>query len=95
MKIYGSYINSDSDTGFIVIKADRGDRLFYRSGPVGGRQILEVLGMPPIVMPTASEWIMLDFTSPKLPKSGFEIKLSDKGAGWGEWSAIAVSKSTK
>ena len=95
MRVYGSFINSDADTGSVSLRINRTDRLFYRSGPAGGHQVLEIPGIPPIVMPTVSEWRMLDFSGQDLPKGKFEIKFSDNGSGWGEWSAISVVKSSK
>jgi hypothetical protein len=38
-----------------------------------------------------SKWLLLNFSSPILPKE-FIVKFVDGGSGWGEWSAIGVSK---
>ncbi len=96
MKIYGSYINSDADVGSISLRIKRGDRVFYRSGPTGGHQILEVSGnaLPPVKLAVSTEWALLDFSSMILPDGDFIIKFSDNGADWGEWSAIAVKQSS-
>jgi len=92
LRIYGSHIRGDSDTGSISLRLKRGDRLLYRSGPTGGRQILEIAGQRPVVLPVAIDWVALDFSSPNLPDP-FVAKLTDKGDKWGEWSAIAVRDS--
>lgn len=92
MKVYGSHIKSDADMGAISLRIKRGDRIFYRSGPTGGRQILNVSGnvLPPSKLPKSTEWALLDFSSMILPDGDFIIKFSDNGADWGEWSAIAL-----
>ena len=95
MHVYGSHMNNgDGDVGSISLLIKRGDKLFYRSGPTGGKQILEIVGsdMPPVVLPVATEWIQHDFSSTRLPDGEFTIKLSDNGSGCGEWSAIAVKE---
>ncbi|MCY1285564.1 hypothetical protein D9M70_345110 [compost metagenome] len=92
LAVYGSVVNADSDIGSITLKIRRGDRLLYRSGPTSGHQILEIphSEYSPIVLPNAIEWKLLEFSDKNLPANEFLIKLSDKGTGWGEWSAIAV-----
>jgi hypothetical protein len=91
MVVLGSHRDSDADTGSLIVKMKRGDKLFYSSGPTDGRQIVEVLGAPQLVakLPVAIDWIQLDFSSGLLPAT-FELKFSDNGNGWGEWSAIAI-----
>ena len=91
MAVYGSFINSDRDTGTISLKLRRDDSFFYRSGPTGGSQILEFedADFPPYVLPIAEEWVKLEFWNEKMPIE-FVAHLSDKGSGWGEWSAIAL-----
>jgi hypothetical protein len=91
LKIVGSWRQSDADTGSIVVRVKRGDRLMYRSGPTGGRQLLQINDdlRSVSILPIAAEWIALDFSSNKFPDS-FNIKISDDGDGWGEWSAIAL-----
>jgi hypothetical protein len=51
MRIYGSFIHGDSDTGTFTITLHHGDRLFYRSGPTAGRQRLAMLGYPGLSRP--------------------------------------------
>lgn len=91
--VLGSLIHSDEDTGSIVLKIKRGDTILYRSGPTMGRQIAEVINQPQFTtyLPLSREWVLLKFSNPKLPEN-FELKLSDKGKNWGEWSAIGLAK---
>lgn len=90
MRVYGSFVSSDADRGTIVLRIKRGDKLFYRSGPTAGQQTIDINGTWTAVMPLAVDWILLDFSSDALPEGPFTVKLSDNGAGWGEWSAIAL-----
>lgn len=96
LQVYGSHIDSDANIGSISLRVKRGDRLFYRSGPKGGRQVLEISGsaIPPIKLPVAKAWALLDLNNALLPEGTFTVKFSDNGAGWGEWSAIAVRQSS-
>jgi len=91
MKVLGSFVDSDANTGSVTLQLQRGDRLFYRSGPSGGRQFVEVLdsALPPAVLPTAADWQLLSFTGARLPDR-FLVRFSDQGNGWGEWSALAL-----
>lgn len=92
LTIIGSFVHSDKDVGSIVLKVKQGNKLLYRSGPTGGRQFAQVIGFPHLKnnLPVASEWILLEFSSNLLPEE-FKIEFTDKGDGWGEWSAIALS----
>lgn len=96
MKVLGSLIDSDADVGSITLKMNRGDRLYYRSGPVSKRQTLEILdsSIKPIVLPISLEWQLLEFSSRDFPEV-FKAKFTDAGDAWGEWSAIAVKNSIK
>ncbi|WCM53069.1 hypothetical protein OH720_08670 [Pseudomonas sp. WJP1] len=91
LTVIGSWRQSDADTGSVVLRVKRGDKLLYRSGPTGGRQTLQVNDDPSTrsILPVATEWIALDFSGNKYPDN-FKIKVSDDGDGWGEWSAIAL-----
>lgn len=91
LKVFGSWRQSDADTGSIVLRVKRGDKLLYRSGPTDGRQFIEFNDDPSSVstLPVATEWGVLDFSNEKFPDS-FNIKISDDGDAWGEWSAIAL-----
>lgn len=96
LAVMGSWKQSDADTGFITLHIKRGDKLLYRSGPTGGRQMLEVNDDPKTIspLPVAVAWVALDFSDSKYPDS-FKIKISDAGDGWGEWSAIALKTEHK
>ncbi len=92
MSVYGTYIKGDLDKGSIELRVRPGDRLFYRSGPISGAQMLEIpVQNVSVVLPRAEKWIALEFNS-LLNPSGHDalIKITDKGSNWGEWSAIAV-----
>lgn len=93
MKIYGSYLHADSDTGALSLRVKRGERVFYRSGPRAGRQMLEFpgSGLSPVALPSRSSWSALIFSGTALPAGEFTVTLRDAGDGWGEWSAIAVA----
>jgi hypothetical protein len=89
--VLGSFMHSDADTGEISLHVRRGDKLLYRSGPKSGHQFIEIMGSPhlPLPLPTALDWTQLEFSAQTLPDE-FDVKFSDRGSGWGEWSAIAV-----
>ena len=93
MSVYGSFINGDSDVGKIDLKIRAGDKLFYRSGPTHGKQIIEI---PEIgasyVLPLMQNWGVLEFKGlpTRLGNQDILIRLIDNGFAWGEWSAIAV-----
>lgn len=92
IRVYGSYINGDADTGSVLIKVKPGQKIFYRSGPVGGRQFLEVNGDASsiIKMPTSLDWTVLDFSGLPENQGGTWLKFIDDGSSWGEWSAIGL-----
>jgi hypothetical protein len=88
LKILGSVINSDADTGAVRLTLKKGDTVLYRSGPTISHQKLKINGTV-YPLPLAIEWVMLEFSNPNLPIQ-FQAEFSDQGVGWGEWSAIAV-----
>lgn len=92
MTVIGSWVNSDADVGDMTLSLKKGDRIFYRSGPKGGRQLLEIEGtrQNPVVLPVAEEWVQIEFSGESVPNT-FQLKISDSGDGWGEWSAIAIN----
>jgi hypothetical protein len=92
MRVYGSFVHADTDTGAISLRVKRGDRLFYRSGPDGGRQIMALpgSGLADIRLPVRSNWAQLEFSGAALPEGEFTVTFTDAGDSWGEWSAIAV-----
>lgn len=87
----GSFVRGDVDTGAITLQLQRGDGLFYRSGPQTRRQRYRVDdgGRFAGSMPRAERWVAIVFDNPALPDT-FTLVLSDEGDGWGEWSAISV-----
>ena len=94
MMVYGSFIDGDKNTGSIEIVIKPSDKLFYRSGPVAGRQILQIPDKNiTLILPAAQKWTVLEFNG-LLNSNGREIliKITDNGSGWGEWSSIAVNK---
>jgi hypothetical protein len=97
VKVYGSYINGDVDMGSILIKVGRGQKIFYRSGPTGGRQLLQVNEDASLVtiLPTSLEWTLLDFSGLPENKEGTLLRFIDNGNSWGEWSAIGLSDGSK
>lgn len=90
LKIYGSFVRADSDTGTVSVHLKRGDRVLYRSGPTAGNQVVTLDNdSKKIMLPVSLEWVVLDFSSPHLPEQ-FVATFKDEGSGWGEWTAIAV-----
>lgn len=92
MRVYGSSIHGDQDTGTISLRLKRGDRFFYRSGPTAGHQVMAVEGYPQlsVVMPVLPEWTQLVLDSAAVPSGELVLRISDNGDGWGEWSALAL-----
>lgn len=91
LRVIGSYISSDSDSGSIKLNLSRGDRLLYRSGPTYGSQgvTIEYGEGYNFVLPVSNQWSLIEFSGPNLP-SNFSVEFFDNGENWGEWSAIAV-----
>ncbi len=91
MHVLGSFLNADADTGSVVVKMKRGDRIYYRSGPIADRQTLEIIGtqIKPVVLPKSINWQLLEFSNDYYPET-FDAKFSDNGNEWGEWSAIMI-----
>lgn len=92
MVVRGSWETSDADVGSITIKMKKGQAFYYRSGPTGGKQTVQILSedRTKIALPVAQEWSEVHFIDDTLPES-FLVRLSDEGSGWGEWSAIAFN----
>lgn len=92
LKVIGSWVNSDADTGEISMNLERGDRILYRSGPGEGGQSLGIEGLNDQFisdLPGAIDWVVLEFSNKLLPKN-FTVTLRDSGKNWGEWSAIGL-----
>jgi hypothetical protein len=91
--IFGSFINSETDTGIITLQVSRGQKILYRSGSRVAGQFLLVNGSGPnkfyTALPLAIEWAILEFYGDELPDQ-FSVSLVDAGTKWGEWSAIAL-----
>lgn len=89
-RVFGSFVHGDQDTGSVTINLKRGDSIFYRSGPVGGKQfMIDPKNGLRQALPVATDWVVLSFSNPRLSES-FTITLTDSGSAWGEWSAIAL-----
>jgi len=88
LRVFGSVINSDADTGSIRLKLKKGDTLFYRSGPTVTQQTIRINDAA-YPLPLSTEWVLLEFNNPNSPQE-FDVELKDAGDGWGEWSAIAI-----
>jgi hypothetical protein len=93
--IYGSYIQSDVDRGSISIKYNQGQKLFYRSGPLGGRQLLKMQSGKLISLPVVLDWTALHLPNTLLNQKEEVIVILDDGSQFGEWSAIALRKNGK
>ncbi len=101
LKVLGSIIQSENDTGFITVLVKRGEKILFRTGPrVKGQFVLinnGGVGKFYTDAPIALEWVLMSFDSALLPDE-FQVTFIDAGTGWGEWSAIAllsVQTSTK
>jgi acyl dehydratase len=94
IRVLGSLIRADKDTASVNFHVQRGEHIFYRSGPTAGRQRM-LVGTGPVTMelPVLREWTRLSFDDPRLPDA-FDVTIRDDGDGWGEWSAIAVGDAT-
>jgi hypothetical protein len=93
--VIGSYQHGDSDTGRLVMRLRRGERLWYRAGP-GRRQKIMIEGWPgdSVELPHRPEWVQLVFDGATLPEQ-FVVTFDDPSAAWGEWSAVAIENDRK
>ena len=93
LEVLGSFVASDADTGSLILNVGHGDTLLYRAGPTAGRQFVEIVGSPQSrrVLPAAIDWIGLTFVIEK-QSNQVELRFSDEGSAWGEWSAIAITR---
>ena len=96
LKIMGSFIQSENDTGFITVLVRRGEKILFRTGPRANGQFVLInngaIGKFYTDVPIATEWVLLSFDNSQLPDE-FEVSFIDAGTGWGEWSAIALQDS--
>lgn len=90
-EVAGSFVRSDGDTGSILLRLADGDALMLRTGPTRGRQLIEVVGRPETrrLLPEAADWVRLTLVLPDA-REPVEVRVSDAGDGWGEWSAVAL-----
>jgi hypothetical protein len=93
--VFGSFINSENDTGTINLRLRRGDKILYRSGPgVSGQFILINSGGAGkfyTTLPKSLDWSILDFSNPDLPEV-FNATFIDAGTKWGECIALGFKK---
>ncbi len=90
----GSYRVSDADTGALVLRLRRGESVLFRSGPQTARQRVKITERPRVFdteLPRADDWIVLRFDARDLPER-FTAVFEDDGTGYGEWSAVALSR---
>ena len=82
MREYGSFVQVDTDTGSSSLRVKGGDRLFYRSGPGGGRQIMSLpgSGLEDMRLPVTNHWAQLEFSGAALPDGDFTVTFTDAGA---------------
>jgi len=93
LSVYGSYVHGDADTGYIDLSLNSQAGFYYKTGPIVENQWIEIKDLPiiPINLVRADSWTFIKLDNPNFPNK-ITVRISDKGAGWGEWSAIAVRK---
>ena len=105
VKVLGSYVNSDADTGTITVAMQRGSSILFTSGPGGLEQTYMVKGegkkfagklpicvgalQQPAARGPRGKWCALEFSSDLLPEH-FTVTFSDEGRSWGEWFAEGI-----
>lgn len=95
-KVIGSFSGQDSNAGEqgeLIVQMKKGEAVLYRSEPKANLQKISITldGVEKqLPRPTSSEWILIRFVDKDLPES-FNVKFTDGGGGWGEWSAVALS----
>jgi len=91
-QVLGSIVRGDSDVGTLHLKVKAGESVLYRSGPNERSQFLQVgkEAATRMILPSAESWVRLEFNSAAWTAGEFEIKFTDAGTGFGEWSAIAL-----
>ena len=90
IRVLGTFINSDADTGELQLQLKRGDTILYRSGPSDGGQTLKISGYGPISLPESLEWVALTFNGDMLDDT-FVVTFVDDKTTLGQWSAIGVA----
>ncbi|WP_273243088.1 hypothetical protein [Hyphomonas atlantica corrig.] len=91
LKVMGTLVTSDADTGVIRLRMGKGQSFLYRSGPTPRRQLLKVMGKDiEVSLPVAIEWTLIELHADIFETDSLEVEISDVGSEWGEWSAIAL-----
>jgi hypothetical protein len=94
LRVLGTLRSSNADRGRLVLALQRGQHLYYRSGPVVTGQTLTVETADgrsaTYGLPSSDTYTRIDFgNADRLPER-FTVILRDDGAAWGQWLAIAV-----
>lgn len=94
IEVFGSYATSDLDTGHIILKMKKGDKIAFKRGPSNNHfGTIEVIGSNILFsqkLPlNCTDWSYLDFSNSLLPDN-FMVKFSDDGTKFGEWFAIGI-----
>lgn len=92
-KVLGSYAQNDADIGSLKLRVTSGESILYRAGPITYSQFLR-LGNDSstrIALPSAENWVRLEFQGVAADEGEFEVTFTDAGTGNGEWSAIALA----
>jgi hypothetical protein len=92
---YGSNINGDQGTGEIRFIAKKNNTFLFKTGPTAKNQIIKIIDKNQSILLEESlnqsdDWKAYTFLN-RLPNS-FTVEISDRGTGWGEWSAVAFKK---
>ena len=90
--VTSTFVTSDQDTGEMMLRLHRGDRLMYRSGPSDGGQSMIITEHEHEYiqeLPIAENWTILEFSNISLPDEFF-LKITDQGQGWGQWFSVAI-----
>jgi hypothetical protein len=94
--VIGSYRKSDADTGSLALRLHRNDQILFRTGPTAEQERITINAEPAgkfyTTAPLALDWVILDFSNPRLPKE-FTAVFDDPSSSWGTWSAVALSTS--
>jgi hypothetical protein len=95
---FGTGSIGEAAKGSIKVRAQPGEMLFFRTGPVSNKQIVKVISDETIIhesiLPITNQWSALvvkgDLSSTDTPQD-LILEFSDEGSDWGEWSAIMLN----